>query len=228
MREKKMNKEFEILKIIYNSRNNIPQTSEDFDSLKREGYEKSDVLKLNKKNLIEWSGSDFYVTEKGEKIFREWLLIEITKKKTKQKIIFDSNIYDLIAEGSLNINILFGKKEDFEFYITHIQTDEISKCPDEDKRAKLFLFITKVSPIVIPTNSFVLGLSRLGEARLGDTKLLEEIRKENLKHTKDALIGEVAIKNNFVLITEDVRLKNKINSLNGKAINLNEFKDMLK
>jgi hypothetical protein len=42
-----MNKEFEILKIINNSKNNTLKYSEDFSSLKRKGYEKSEVLNLN-------------------------------------------------------------------------------------------------------------------------------------------------------------------------------------
>ena len=202
--------------------------SEDFESLKKQGYNAGFLRAMKEEGLLFWDNSlAFHLTKEGEKILREWSLIEPTQKKIKQKIIFDSNIYDLIADGTLNIGSLSEKREDFEFYITHIQTDEISKCPDEDKRARLILFMTKLSPIVIPTNSFVLSLSRLGEARLGDAKLLEEIRKENLKHTEDALIGEVAIKNNFVLVTEDIRLKNKINSLDGNAINLKEFKEML-
>ena len=171
-------------------------------------------------------GKRDYFTE-GEKILREERLIEMPRKN-KIKVIFDSNIYDLIADGSLNINLLSEKKEDFEFYITHIQIDEINKCPDEDKRARLFLFKSKLSPIVIPTESIILGTSRLGEARFGDGKILEKIRKENLNHTQDALIGETAIKNNLLLVTEDNQLKKKAISLNGKAINLEEFKESLK
>lgn len=222
-----MNKEFEILKIIYNSKNNTPYVSEDFSSLKRKGYDKSDVLKLNKKNLIEWSGSDFYVTEKGESVLREHETLEELKKQNykKEGIIFDSNIYDLIADGTFNINMLSGKKEDFEFYITHIQTDEINKCPDEDKRARLILFMTKLSPIVIPTESGIWGTSRWGEFKWGGGEIAKKIKGENQKHIEDSLIGEVAIKNNLLLITEDIRLKNKVNSLNGKAINFGEFKE---
>jgi len=176
------------------------------------------TIKLLPKGMEVVLGKRDYFTE-GEKV---------VEKKNKIRVIFDSNIYDLIANENLNINLLSAKKEDFEFYITHIQTDEINKCSDEDKRARLFLFITKLSPVVIPTESFILDKSRLGEARLGDAKILEEIRKENLKHTEDALIGETAIKNNLILVTEDNRLKNKVNSLNGKAISLREFKESLK
>lgn len=150
------------------------------------------------------------------------------QNKKKNKVIFDSNIYDLVADGTLNIDLLSEKKDDFELYITHIQIDEINKCSDEDKRARLFLVKSKLSPIVIPTESSILGTSRFGEARFGDGKIIEEIRKGNLKHTEDALIGEVAIKNDYILVTEDGKLKNKVNSLNGTAMSLKEFKESLK
>jgi len=201
---------------------------EDFESLKKYGHEAGFLRAMASEGLIFWGGAlEFHLTEKGEQILREERIIESSQKTTKIKIIFDSNIYDLVADGSLDIDLLNEKKDYYEFYITHIQVDEINKCSDEDKRARLFLFKSKLSPIVIPTESFVLGTSRLGEARLGDAKILEEIRKANLRHTKDALIGEVAIKKNLTLITEDSPLKNKVNSLGGKALNLKEFKEKL-
>ncbi len=220
-------KKIEALKKIQEFRDK--RISPDFEALEQEGFEKGFLRAMVKERIINNIGTIFHITKKGEGILSTCKLIEISEKsKNKQKIIFDSNIYDLIADGSLNINMLSERKEDFEFYITHIQTDEISKCPIEDKRARLFLFTTKVSPLVVPTESVIWGVSRFGESKFGDGKIIEEIRKENLKHTKDALIGEVAIKNKFILVTEDNRLKNKVNSLEGKAINLNEFKEMLK
>jgi len=187
-------------------------------SLERIEIIDTDKIKIIPKGMEVVLGKRDYFTE-GKKV---------AEKKDKIKVILDSNIYDLIANGSLNINLLFAKKDVFEFYITHIQIDEINKCPDEDKRARLFLFKSKLSPIVISTESFILGTSRLGEARLGDGKILEEIRKENSNHTEDALIGETAIKNNLLLVTEDNQLKNKVISLKGRAINLEEFKESLR
>lgn len=203
--------------------------SVDFETLEEEGFERSLIRSAISEDFIKGHTFCLSLTDKGEKVLRDYLIIEgLNKRNKKIKVIFDSNIYDLIADGSLDINLLFVKKDDFEFYITHIQIDEINKCPDEDKRARLFLFKSKLSPIVIPTESFILGTSRLGEARLGDGEILEEIRKENLKHTEDALIGETAIKKNLLLVTEDNKLKNNVISLNGKALNLEEFKESLR
>jgi len=177
-----------------------------------------DKIKLAPKGMeVVLDKRDYFIG--GEKVIEE---------KVKIKVIFDSNIYDLIADGFLDINSLLGKKEEFEFYITHIQIDEINKCSDEEKRARLFLFKSKLSPIVIPTESVICGISRYGEAKYGGGQIIKEIIKGNLKHTKDALVGETAIKNNFLLVTEDNQLKNKVNSFNGRAVSLEEFKESLK
>jgi len=55
----------------------------------------------------------------------------------------------------------------------------------------------------------------------------EKLRQENYNHTEDALIGEVAIKNKLLLITNDKTLRSRVNSNGGRAINLEEFKEVL-
>jgi rRNA-processing protein FCF1 len=146
----------------------------------------------------------------------------------KYNIIFDSHIYDLIADGSLDITLLLSKKEDFEFYITHIQIDEINKCPNEEKRASLLLVTTKLSPKIIPTESMVWDISRWGECKWGDGKQLENLRQGNPSHAEDALIGETVIKNKLILVTNDKTLYSRVNANGGKAINSDEFKEMLR
>lgn len=155
--------------------------------------------------------------------------IESYKQKDKLKFIFDSNIYDEIVAGNLKIDDLamFKNKENAEFYVTHIQVDEISKCSDTEKRAKLFLFMTKISPIIVPTESAVYGISRFGKAKFSNGDLLEKLREGNIKHTKDALIGETAIKEKLILITNDNTLRRRVNLNGGKAFNLEEFKIMM-
>lgn len=218
MDEKKIN----ALKKIQEFRDK--KISPDYESLGKEGFDKSLLRVMKSEGLIKWGGV-FSITEKGEKALREYLIINSSKIDEKLKIILDSNIFDDIISGNLKIDDSVKTKA--EFYITHLQVDEINKCPDEEKRAKLFLFMGKASPVIIPTSSFVLGRSRLGEARLGDGIIFEELKKGNIKHTEDALIGETAIKENLILVTQDKTLKNKVNSQGGKAIDLTEFKRLL-
>lgn len=137
------------------------------------------------------------------------------------KVIFDSNVFDDLINGKLDIETL--KTGKYKVYITHIQVDEINECPDNEKRAKLFNFLTEIRPEKISTESFIIGTSRLGSAKLGDGNLIEELRMGNYKRTNDALIGETAIKNSLTLITNDKKFRNKVIELGGHAINVDEL-----
>lgn len=214
------------LKIIQEARDN--NWSPDYESLERRGIDSSVLNNMITEGLIRWGGI-FSLTEKGEQALQNYLLIEkADEQKDKYKILFDSNIFDEIIAGNLEIGELTKFKEKAEFYITHLQVDEINECSDKEKRAKLFLFMGKLAPIIIPTSSFILGKSRLGEARLGDNIIFEELRKGNINHTEDALIGETAIKENLILVTNDKTLIKRVNSKEGQAMNLQEFKELIK
>ena len=194
----------------------------DYESFSNLDIDKSVLKSMVLDGLIRDNGF-FSLTEKGECILANNLVVESQGAVLKEKICFDSNIFDEITTGELNVADLIKLKERLEYYITHIQVDEINECPDKDKRARLFLIMGKLAPIIIPTTSFVLGKSRLGEARLGDGQIFEELRNGNLKNTGDALIGEVSIKEGITLVTQDIKLRKYVNSNNGNAIDVNEF-----
>lgn len=137
------------------------------------------------------------------------------------KLIFDSNVFDDLISGKLELETI-GKKN-HEVYITHIQVDEINGCFDKETRARLFNVMTEIIPQKIPTESFIIGTSRIGSAKLGDGNLIEKLRMGNYKKTNDALIGETAIKNNLTLITNDKKFKNKVNELGGTAITVDDY-----
>ena len=81
----------------------------------------------------------------------------------------------------------------------------------------------KTQPQVIPTETIILGTSRFGEAKFGDGDIYKKIKMENIKHTEDALIGEVAIKNNLILVTNDKRLKSKVEEQGGLSLFVDNF-----
>lgn len=86
-----------------------------------------------------------------------------------RKYIFDTNIFNDILDWEVDISILAGKAECFS---THIQYDEILNTTDPDRKAKLVETFKDVSQAEVPTESFVLDVSRLDEAKLGDGKML--------------------------------------------------------
>jgi hypothetical protein len=169
----------------------------------------------------------YYSFKKEIKIRKEELIKSLKKSTDRIRIMFDNNILNKIVEGELDMSKIKGCNK-FEIYATHIQTDEASSCKDENKRKMLILNLTKLSPIIIPTESGVYGVSKWGEFKWGDKdSKVEDLRKGNNKHTEDALIGETAIKNGILLITNDKTLKSRVNLNSGRAINLEEFKELL-
>ena len=214
----------EILKFIQENRDR--RNCCYLEDLDKNNFNMGVIKTMIEQNLINNIHSP-YLTLEGSKILREHLLIESNQKKNKysEKIIFDSNVFDDMVSGKLEIDKLinFKEKTESEFYISHIQNDEIQSCRDEEKRKKLSLFMHKLRPILIATETFVFDISRFGEAKLGNGDIYSKIKGENIKHLEDALIGEVAIKNNFLLITNDRRLKAKVEELGGKCLFVEGF-----
>jgi len=80
---------------------------------------------------------------------------DLEKKEVKEKYIFDTNIFDDIVNEKLKVLdiVRYKNYKKVEIYVTHIQIDEINKCNDVDKRARLNIFMVKIRPILIPTSS---------------------------------------------------------------------------
>jgi len=169
----------------------------------------------------------YYSFKRGIKKKKGDLVKSLRESKDRIRVMFDNDILNKIVEGHLDIDRII-RSNKFEFYATHIQTDQVSRCPDNEKRAMLTLNLTKLKPIIIPTESGVFGVSRLGEFKLSrDDSKIEDLRKGNPNHTEDALIGEVAIKRGILLVTNDKTLKSRVNANGGRAINLEEFKGLI-
>lgn len=213
-----------ILKFIQSSRDN--NSSIWWGGIQKEGYNIGLVKHMIHEGLIHGKGI-FALTSEGSKILREYLLIEATnnQQKIKEKYMLDSNVFDDIVSGKLKFELIlkYQEKTDMNIYLTHIQNDEIQSCKDEEKRKKLTLFVLKVRPIIIPTETLVVGTSRLGEAKLGNGDVFTKIKGENIKHTGDALIGETAIKNNLILVTNDKILKSKVENEGGLSLFVDNF-----
>lgn len=126
------------------------------------------------------------------------------------KCIVDTNIINRLIDGSLSTEDIAA---DEELVATHVQVDELNKTRDEERRARLFLRFATTVDSVIPTESFVLDVSRLNYSKLGDGGLyaklkaeLDSLNKGKANNAQDALIAEVAIANGYTLLTADYHL----------------------
>jgi predicted nucleic acid-binding protein len=157
--------------------------------------------------------------------------INITPNNEKVKMIgymFDTNIFNQILDGSVNIDKLNSKV----FYATHVQLDEIRATPDAERRAQLESLFSQVIDEQIATESFVAGVSRAGRAKVSDgiiyNRLLQRLNKLNkskANNVQDVLIGESAIANHLILVTFDHHLSQAVTEFGGKTCDLQGLRE---
>jgi hypothetical protein len=83
--------------------------------------------------------------------------------------MFDTNVFNRIVDGVISLPTLTGR---VVAYATHIQRDEINNTKNPERRAALAQVFGDVVAGLPPTDSFVLGVSRLDEARLGGERVV--------------------------------------------------------
>ena len=123
------------------------------------------------------------------------------------KYVVDTCVFNKLVTGELRPTDL---PSDGRFVATHVQIDELNATADGERRARLFLMLSVLAPVLVPTESFLLDFSRMDHATLGSGRVFQSVRTalDSLNHGKannlhDALIAEVAILNDFTLLTSD-------------------------
>jgi rRNA-processing protein FCF1 len=126
------------------------------------------------------------------------------------KYVVDTSLVNKLVDGSVHLTEL---PSDGEFVATHIQRDELRRTKDSERRAALLEKFAEIVDSEVPTESFVLGQSRLDAAKLGEglsyaaiKSELDSMNKNKANNVNDALITEVASKNGYVLLTSDFHL----------------------
>ena len=139
----------------------------------------------------------------------------------------DTNIINRILDHNLDLKRF--KSSGKAFFVTHVQKDEIINTPDEIRRDELLSIFQEVAESV-PTESALWGMSNWGESKWAADDLVGKILKELNKKDKrksnpqDALIADTAIKNNYILVTEDGPLYYVVTeNFKGVAQKLDEF-----
>ncbi len=87
------------------------------------------------------------------------------------KYFLDTCIFNWVLDGKCSISDL----PDGEYFITHIQQDELSATKNEARRNELRQIFETFKYTQTPTGVFVLGKSNLGEAALIDDGIYDQI-----------------------------------------------------
>jgi predicted nucleic acid-binding protein len=138
--------------------------------------------------------------------------------------IFDTNIFNHILDGQVDLSFL---EKIQPCYTTHLQNDELQATKDVDRKSRLLAIFKTIPQKEIATESFVLGHSGLGMAKLGKGNLYNEIKKKlddlndgRSSNVNDALIAETAIINGLTFVTDDGDLYEVVNEYQSPCINL--------
>lgn len=142
------------------------------------------------------------------------------------KYMFDTNIFNEIIDGDIDINTFRG--DNITCCVTHIQRDEINKTKDETRRKNLNHVFADLDSEMYPTETMIVGVSRIGMCKLSNGDLYSKIknrldklnRKKSKNNGMDALIGETAIKNNLVLVTHDMEFYKSMTELKCATANV--------
>lgn len=124
--------------------------------------------------------------------------------------VLDTNIFNKLLDGKILIENL---PTDASFIATHVQIDEINNTRNSERKSQLLLKFAEVCPEMLPTESCVWDISHWDNAKFSDGVLYEKLKQEldalnnsKLNNSKDILIAEVAIVNDFTLLTADKHL----------------------
>lgn len=83
--------------------------------------------------------------------------------------MFDTNVFNKILDEQISPETFANR---VTVYVTHIQRDEILATRNPDRRSKLAKVFGDIFATSEPTESFVLGHSRLDEAKLGGERVV--------------------------------------------------------
>ena len=145
------------------------------------------------------------------------------------RYLLDSNIFDKLVDepGASEIAKRAAASGTTELITTHVQADEIAATSNVARREQLLVALSLARQE--PTLGFVLGYSRLGEARLSESEPFESLRAgdDRLTRTRDALISSTAQYEGATLVTEDADMRARASAAGIPAIGWDEFRRRL-
>ena len=123
------------------------------------------------------------------------------------KYVLDTNIINWLVDEIIKPADL---PVDGEFVASHILVDELNRTSDKERRAQLLITLVSIRCELIQTETTIWDISRWGQSKLGYGEIYNSIKtqldeKNGGGHSNlhDALIAEVAIVNEFTLLTAD-------------------------
>lgn len=143
-----------------------------------------------------------------------------------RKFMFDGNAFSSLLSSEIDWVTFFSKyKEDYEFFITSIQIEELAKIPDQhlEKRIGPLLCLCAMNVKLVPTIA-VVGHARLNMCVLANGEdMYSKLLNTTHSNVCDAMIGDAAYREGCILVTNDTRFIAKLKKNQVPTMTFQEF-----
>ncbi|MCD4835108.1 MAG: PIN domain-containing protein [Bacteroidales bacterium] len=141
-----------------------------------------------------------------------------------RKYLLDTNCFDYILDNQIELDELKSKGI---FYTSNVQYSELRNIPNQERREAILRIYEKLEQIKLQLKSgiWIDDLYWDDEQVWNDNQTSEfvDLQKGNLKNSKDALIGELAVKNDILLVTSDKKFQNKCSANNIEFVEVQDL-----
>lgn len=152
-----------------------------------------------------------------------------------QSYMFDSVAFNRAADGKITPSSSAAHR----LFATEIQLAELRATRDQQRRSLLISVFEELQPSLVLASSFAFGIEGAGFgqafwndgtgsfermlARLRGLDVAKRRKKSAHNQIRDVLIAETAIKNDAILVTDDLNLRQMTIEFGGSSITCEQF-----
>lgn len=141
-----------------------------------------------------------------------------------KKYFLDTNCFDYLIDNQINIDDLKSKGI---FYTSNVQYSELKNTPNQKRSKELLAVYESLDQIKLQLKSgiWIDDLYWDDDQNWIDDQTTEfsDLQNNNLKNSKDALIGELTANSDILLVTSDKKFQNRCRKIGVNSIEIQEI-----
>ena len=141
-----------------------------------------------------------------------------------KKYFLDTNCFDYLIDNQINIDDL---KSNGIFYTSNVQYSELKNTPNQKRSKELLAVYESLDQIKLQLKSgiWIDDLYWDDDQNWIDDQTTEfsDLQNNNLKNSKDALIGELTANSDILLVTSDKKFQKRCRKIGVNSIEIQEI-----
>jgi len=141
-----------------------------------------------------------------------------------KKYFLDTNCFDYLIDNQINIDDLKSKGI---FYTSNVQYSELKNTPNQERSKELLAVYESLDQIKLQLKSgiWIDDLYWDDDQNWIDDQTTEfsDLQNNNLKNSKDALIGELTANSDILLVTSDKKFQKRCRKIGVNSIEIQEI-----